>query len=332
MIYITGDTHGAHDIGKLFSNRLSSLTKNDYVIICGDCGVLCSPEDKEAMLNLYSYLPFTVLFADGNHENFDMLESFPEEVWHGGKVHRLTDSVLHLMRGQVFDLEGDKFFVFGGALSFDKRRRKEGESWWPQEMPTKSEYDEAKKNLASVSNKVDYIISHDCPESLLSEIAKYSNKLQHEGIVVSDSNSYLNEFSKIIDFKHWYFAHYHCDITLGKYDCLFNRLVDVKNPDKANPPITQGKQQSETKADEYCPNCHHHCHKDNLRCNRGRKHFGQESMGNREATPHDRLLSEIINLKRKYEKSTRKNQALNCFSNSERNILIELLRKIEKAL
>lgn len=332
MIYITGDTHGVTDFSKLLSPKFSSLSKDDYVIICGDAGILFNPEDCQSIINLYSYLPFTILFVDGNHENFDIINSLPIENWHGGKVHRVSNSVLHLMRGQIFDLEDNKFFTFGGALSFDKKHRKEGQSWWPQEMPTESDYNEAIKNLAAVSNKVDYVISHDCPESLLKELAKYSGKLQHEGIIASDSNKYLEELGKIINFKHWYFAHYHCDITLGKYDCLFNRVIDAKNPEKADPPVSQGKQQSGKKVDEYCPNCHHHCHRDSLRCNRGRVHFSREKMDGGEVAPQDRLLTKLAELKRKYDRSTRKNQALNCFSDCERNILIELLRKIEESL
>lgn len=42
MIYITGDTHGQIDFSKLLSTKLMDLTENDYVIICGDCGVLFS--------------------------------------------------------------------------------------------------------------------------------------------------------------------------------------------------------------------------------------------------------------------------------------------------
>lgn len=40
MIYITGDTHGVNDFFKLLSTKLSKLTKEDYLIITGDCGVL----------------------------------------------------------------------------------------------------------------------------------------------------------------------------------------------------------------------------------------------------------------------------------------------------
>ena len=42
MIYVTGDTHGEHDFEKLvaFAERRPQLTKEDYVIIAGDFGVV----------------------------------------------------------------------------------------------------------------------------------------------------------------------------------------------------------------------------------------------------------------------------------------------------
>lgn len=206
MIYVTGDTHGARDFFKLLSPELSKLTKNDYVIICGDAGVIFNAKEAPYFINLYSYLPFTVLFVDGNHENFDVLNSYPEEIWCGGKIHRLSNSVIHLKRGQLYTIENRTFFTFGGALSFDKCRRKEGESWWEQEMPTQCDYNEAVANLQGIEY-VDYVISHDCPTFLMNDVAKYSRKLQDEGVIVSKSNEYLEQISKQTSFKHWYFAH-----------------------------------------------------------------------------------------------------------------------------
>ncbi len=331
MVYITGDTNGIRDIGKLLTDRLRGLTKNDYVIICGDGGVLSDPKDKDGMLALYSYLPFTVLFVDGDRDNSS--GNFPQEIWHGGKVRRLADSVFLLMRGQVFDLEGEKYFVFGGARSFDAQRLKDDDSRRPQEMRTESDFNEAKKNLAAVSNKIDYVISYDCPESLLKEMTKHSGESEPEVRIVSNSNKYLEELGKILDFKHWYFAHYHCDTTLGKYDCVFARVIEIKKSGKADTPTMQEKQRSQTNADEFCPNCHHHCHRDSVRCNRGRMYFSNQNTSGGEIAPQqDRLLLKLANLKRKYDKSARKNQAFNCLSDCEKNILIELLRKIEESL
>src|SRR5699024_12624046 len=36
-----------------------------------------------------------------------------------GKVHKIRDSVIHLMRGEIFDIDNKKFFTFGGAKSHD---------------------------------------------------------------------------------------------------------------------------------------------------------------------------------------------------------------------
>lgn len=39
--------------------------------------------------------------------------------WHGGRVHKIRPSVIHLMRGQVFEIDGKRIFAFGGASSHD---------------------------------------------------------------------------------------------------------------------------------------------------------------------------------------------------------------------
>lgn len=145
--------------------------------------------------------------------------------WNGGKVHRISDSIIHLMRGKVFTIESKSFFAFVGALSFDKARRIEGKSWWREEMPTPKDYKEALINLVAVNYDVDYIVSHDYFKSLMNDIAKYSTKLKHEGIIISKSNDYLEEFFKVVKFKHWFFAHYHIDLSVReKVDCLFSHL------------------------------------------------------------------------------------------------------------
>lgn len=119
MIYITGDTHGKHDFWKLiqFSDAHPELTKNDYLIVAGDFGGVWSPRTLESSLRPYQALPFTVLFVDGNHENFDMLYSYSVEIWNGGKVHFIKPDIIHLMRGQVFEIEGKTIFTFGGGSS-----------------------------------------------------------------------------------------------------------------------------------------------------------------------------------------------------------------------
>ena len=191
MIYITGDCHGNF---KRFNASIfpeqKEMTKDDYVIICGDFGGVWnrdSESDTETIvLDWLDCKPFTTLFIDGNHENFDRLYSYPVENWNGGKIHRIRPSVIHLMRGQVFELGGKKIFTFGGASSHDidggilepddpdfkKKKRVLDKgwrtyrinhlSWWKEELPSEEEMETGRKNLAEHDNDVDYIVTHCC--------------------------------------------------------------------------------------------------------------------------------------------------------------------------
>lgn len=92
MILITGDIHGSHDISKLDNTQnpiFKKLTKEDYLIICGDFGLVWYNDMADTLWRTWlDEKPFTTLFVDGNHENFDLLYEFPEEEWHGGRVHK----------------------------------------------------------------------------------------------------------------------------------------------------------------------------------------------------------------------------------------------------
>ena len=91
MIYITGDTHIPVDIQKLATKRFpeqKEMTKNDYVIICGDFGGVWDDSNEEKYwIKWLKNKNFTTLFIDGNHENFDMLYSLPIVDFCGGNAH-----------------------------------------------------------------------------------------------------------------------------------------------------------------------------------------------------------------------------------------------------
>ena len=98
MIYITGDCHGEF---RRFNTRIfpeqNGMTKDDYVIICGDFGGVWNKDEESKMethnLDWLEGKPFTTLFVSGNHENFDRLNKYPVEKWHGGKIQRIRPSV-----------------------------------------------------------------------------------------------------------------------------------------------------------------------------------------------------------------------------------------------
>lgn len=107
MIFVAGDTHRS-DLGRFgaFCGAHPDLTKNDYMIVAGDFGGVWSAKTLERDLQPFSALPFTALFVDGNHENFDLLDGYPVSQWNGGKVHFIRPDIIHLMRGQVYTIGG----------------------------------------------------------------------------------------------------------------------------------------------------------------------------------------------------------------------------------
>lgn len=71
------------------------------------------------------------------------------------------------MRGQIYLIDGLRFFTMGGASSTDKDYRVEGKNWWPEELPTKEKYQEALHNLDNEKWKVDIVLTHSAPDNIL---------------------------------------------------------------------------------------------------------------------------------------------------------------------
>lgn len=251
-VYLTGDCHA--EFGKFSTKRFpeqKELTRDDYVIVCGDFGLWHDCKEERYWFDWLSKKSFTILFVDGNHENFDRLKNeFPVVSFHGGKAHKIRENVYHLMRGYVFDLCGKKFFAFGGASSHDiqdgilyfedypttkalvdeyNRRTKQGEmlrinklSWWKDELPTRYEMQRGRDNLKKVGYKVDYVISHCLPQSMV--IHLYGGG--------TDSDILTKYFERLVQndlqFKQWYSGHYHRDMKLlGNYNILYHNIERI---------------------------------------------------------------------------------------------------------
>ena len=251
MFYITGDTHGMTDWEKLnttnFPEQKYMSDHYDFLIIVGDFGgIWDGAEQDNYILKTYNQRNFTTLFIDGNHENHDLLDKYPVEEWNGGKVHKISDRVIHLMRGQVYNIFGTTFFTMGGAESTDKEYRKEGESWWARELPSDEEYEEALRNLEKVNFEVDIVLTHCAPEGYIGKnmSAVYNSDISRllannmAGVVDRSGNrltKFLDELitEHVLQFRHWYFGHYHRDLDWENFSIVFSRIQSLKNNDLA---------------------------------------------------------------------------------------------------
>lgn len=224
MIYITGDTHGELDP---FLNRLAKydLTPNDTVIVCGDFGFVWGDPYHNAMLKELSKQNYTICFVDGNHENFEFLNLHTvEENWHGGRIHRVEQNVIHLMRGQIYDLEGKSFFTFGGAYSHDKYMRRRHISWWEDELPNNTDYKTASTNLNRVGYSVDYVLTHQIPSCIIYAI---NHTPDPHDIELTGFFDWL--YRNGLTFKKWFAGHWHINETLdnGRMNILLNDVVII---------------------------------------------------------------------------------------------------------
>ena len=231
MIYVTGDTHG--DQYKWVEQIKPVPNSSDIILICGDFGVgfWDGPYWVEEMFfDFLSEQGYTVLFIDGNHENFEKLNSYPDEMWCGGRVHKIRNNVIHLMRGEIYSIEDNSIFVMGGGYSVDKCYRTEGVSWWPQEMPPEEEYCNALRNLEKVNYQVDYIITHTAP----AETVYYLSTLQRLDIKKSIAEelpltAFLDDIQHKALYQHWYFGHFHADLDLWRNQtAIFNSIRELR--------------------------------------------------------------------------------------------------------
>lgn len=252
MIYITGDYHGGIESAKLHPRLFpqgQALTRDDCVLVCGDFGMpWTGGTDETAQLDWLEAQPWTTLFVDGNHECFPYLDDLPVQEWRGGRVQRLDcwPHLVHLMRGQVFELEGPggrpaRVFTMGGATSVDRAWRIPGASWFPEELPRPDEYAQARANLERCGWQVDYVVSHTCATSLLSRalypdagwqypdadaLTEFFEALEHGGADGGGTDE--TDPLPALAYTRWYFGHFHRDRDIdGRHTVLYRRVLEL---------------------------------------------------------------------------------------------------------
>lgn len=230
MIYITGDTHQLNNIEKIKNFILKNkVSKEDYLIIVGDvcCPEFCQDIPYGKVYNFWIDIPMQILFIDGNHENFQSLNKLPIEEWNGGNIHRLAPNIIHLMRGQVFTIEEKKFFTMGGAISPDRMKRFLGIDYFEEEDCSYNETKIALDNLEKHNNQVDYILTHTIGDDFFRKnmLTYFHFYIEYSGAI----NRFLDYIDDVVDYKHWYFGHFHKDIVLdNKHTLIFNFIKKIK--------------------------------------------------------------------------------------------------------
>ena len=226
MVYYTGDIHGNTKELIDFANRFK-LTEADILIIVGDVGAnyYGNHRDRYCKETLASMKP-TIFCIHGNHEQRPYtISSYKEKEWHEGIVYYEEEfpSILFAKDGEIFDLDGKKTIVLGGAYSIDKYfRLLRGYPWWSDEQPSMEIKQYAEQRLEEHNWKIDIVLSHTGP------LKFEPREMFLEGIdqsrVDKSTEIWLDYIENKLSYKKWYFGHYHTEKKIDKVEIKFNDI------------------------------------------------------------------------------------------------------------
>ena len=236
-IYLTGDTHG--DLKRFGTKNFpeqKEMTKEDIVFQLGDFGVIWGPQSINEEIYWMEWLadkPWTTIVVAGNHENWEKIESLPETELFSGKMWEYetqNGSVYFVKPGEILEIDDKKFLCIPKATSIDKMDRTEGRSWWPGEVLSYEQEKNTMDNLDGVDWKVDYVLSHTCPVTVIGSVIHQT--VYTEGKFACPVSKFLDFIEEDLIFDAWWFGHFHTEAFSDmdpKFRCLYFTLDTLEN-------------------------------------------------------------------------------------------------------
>ena len=211
MIYYTGDIHGSKFEVVRLCKRFN-LTKEDTIVLLGDVGANYYGDSRdEELKEVFSRLKPTIFCIHGNHEiRPSNIPSYKTKEWNGGTVwyEEAYPNILFAKDGDVFEIEGIKHLVIGGAYSVDKFYRiTRGYGWWADEQQIREK-------------DFDIILSHTCPFKY--EPREMFLAVIDQSTVDTSTERWLDTIEEMVDYKAWYCGHWHTNKRIDKMHFLFH--------------------------------------------------------------------------------------------------------------
>ena len=222
MIYYTGDIHGSTLEIVTFCARFQPI-KDDAIVILGDVGANYFGDERDAAFKTeFAKLQPTILCVHGNHEiRPQNIPSYKTKEWNGGTIwyEEAYPNILFAKDGEIYEIEGTKHLVIGGAYSVDKHYRLlRGYGWWADEQPSEEikQYVEQQINEKSF----DVILSHTCPFKY-EPIEMFLPGID-QSAVDDSTEKWLDQIEEAVDYKAWYCGHWHINKHIDKMHFLFH--------------------------------------------------------------------------------------------------------------
>lgn len=236
MVYITGDTHGQFQRIELFCHVMQA-TKADTMIILGDAGFNYYGGSRDAKVKKQANaFPIRFLCIHGNHEiRPQNIPSYKETTFCGGRVLYEPEypDLLFAIDGEVYELDGNRCIVIGGAYSVDKfYRLAKGYAWWPDEQPSPEIKARVEEKLAAIGNEVDIVLTHTCPRKY--EPVETFLDFIDQSTVDKSTEDWLDRIEGQISYKKWYCGHYHTRKRIDRMQFMFEDydVLSMRQKDK----------------------------------------------------------------------------------------------------
>ncbi len=246
--YITGDKHRNFNSVEQFCREMNTR-KKDVLIVLGDAGFNYFEDKRDQKLKeRASNMNITLFCIHGNKEKRPAnMETYGKRSFCGGKVYYEPKypNILFAIDGEIYNFEGKKYFVMGGAHSVDKNLCLEkGLPYWGDEMPTPALMHYAEEKLAEHKNNVYGVLSHTCPFQYLPvemfvttrrnekrkqnkrspKIFRSFKRKIFEPDIDRTTEYWLGELEQKIRYKQWFCGHYHIDKQIDKVTMMFKEI------------------------------------------------------------------------------------------------------------
>ncbi len=241
--FITGDKHRNFGNVKDFCRKMNTRRK-DVLIILGDAGFNYYEDARDDKLKReVSDLNITLFCLHGNKENRPQnIGTYGIRNFCGGKVYYEPKypNIYFAIDGEIYNFEGKKYMVVGGAHSVDKIRcLAEDKPFWEDEMPDEAIKAKVEESLSAENNEIYGMMTHTCPidyipaEMFMSTrqnavIKRKPRKVKSKKLFKPDidrsTEEWLGRLEKRLEYKVWYCGHYHIDKQIDKINMMCNEI------------------------------------------------------------------------------------------------------------
>lgn len=161
----------------------------DVIVQVGDFGFGFTYYNEyiEKLTEILEMKNLSLLFIDGNHENFDVLRSYNINEH---SYREVSSRIAHLPRGFRWNWGEASFLALGGAFSIDRSHRVKNSSWWVEEVIS-----EIDSENAIEGGHADFMITHDIPSGV---DLKLTSNLSRS--VTREYEKHRNILRKVVDF------------------------------------------------------------------------------------------------------------------------------------